>query len=33
VAEEEQWTEEANWWYFEKPRSPGLRLKQELDAT
>jgi hypothetical protein len=32
VAEEEEWTEEANWWYFEKPRSPGPRLKQELDA-
>jgi hypothetical protein len=33
VAEEEQWLDEVNWWYFEKPRSPGPRLKQELDAT
>jgi hypothetical protein len=32
VAEEEGWTEEANWWYFEKPRSPGPRLREELDA-
>jgi hypothetical protein len=33
VAEEEQWIDEVNWWYFERPRNPGPRLKQELDAT
>ena len=33
VAEEEQWMEEVNWWYFEKPRNPGATLKQELDAA
>ncbi len=33
VAEEEQWIHEVNWWYFEQPRNPGLKLKQELDAT
>jgi hypothetical protein len=33
VAEDEQWIEEVNWWYFEKPRNPGPRLKQELDAS
>jgi len=33
VAEEEQWIDEVNWWYFEKPRNPGPKLKQELDAT
>ncbi len=32
VAEDEQWIEEVNWWYFEKPRHPGPRLRQELDA-
>lgn len=30
VAEDEQWIEEVNWWYFQKPRQPGPRLKQEL---
>ncbi len=30
VAEEEQWTEEKNWWYFEHPRNPGPLLRQEL---
>lgn len=33
VAQDEQWIEEVNWWYFEKPRNPGPQLKQELDAT
>lgn len=33
VAGEEGWTDEANWWYFEQPRSPGPRLKAELDPT
>ena len=33
VAEEEQWIEEVNWWYFEKPRNPGPLLQQELDTT
>jgi len=32
VAEDEHWTPDANWWYFEKPRNPGPRLKQELNA-
>lgn len=32
VAEDEQWLEEVNWWYYGKPRNPGARLKQELDA-
>ena len=32
VAEEEGWTPESHWWYFEKPRNPGPRLHQELDA-
>ena len=32
VAEDEEWTEASNWWYFEKPRNPGPRLKPELDA-
>ena len=32
VAEDEQWIDEVNWWYFEKPRQPGPRLQQELDA-
>jgi hypothetical protein len=30
VAEDEQWTESRNWWYFEHPRHPGPRLRQEL---
>lgn len=30
VAEDEQWTEARNWWYYEHPRSPGPRLKSEL---
>jgi hypothetical protein len=33
VAEEEGWTEEGNWWYFEKPRNPGPRLREELDKA
>jgi hypothetical protein len=33
VAEEEQWIEEVNWWYFEKPRNPGPLLRRELDTT
>jgi hypothetical protein len=33
VAEDEQWIEEVNWWYFEKPRQPGERLKQELGGN
>jgi len=32
VAEEEGWTEDGNWWYFERPRNPGPRLRQELEA-
>lgn len=32
VAEDEQWLDEVNWWYFQKPRHPGPRLKQELDT-
>ncbi len=31
VAEEEGWTEDSNWWYFEKPRTPGPALRRELD--
>jgi hypothetical protein len=31
VAEEEGWTEEKNWWYFEKPRNAGPELQRELD--
>ena len=30
VAEEEGWTEEANWWYFERPRNPGGKLAEDL---
>ena len=30
VAEDEEWTEEKNWWYYEHPRSPGPRLRQDL---
>lgn len=30
VAEEEGWTEETNWWYFERPRAPGPKLAEEL---
>lgn len=30
VAEDEQWTEAKNWWYYEHPRSPGPLLRQEL---
>ncbi len=30
VAEDEQWTEERNWWYYEHPRAPGPRLRQDL---
>ena len=30
VAEEEGWTEEANWWYFECPRNPGAPLTEDL---
>jgi hypothetical protein len=32
VADEEGWTEERNWWYFERPRHPGARFREELDA-
>lgn len=32
VAGDEGWNAEKNWWYFEKPRNPGPRLKQELEA-
>jgi hypothetical protein len=32
VADDEGWTEERNWWYFERPRQPGPRLQEELDA-
>jgi hypothetical protein len=30
VADDEGWTEERNWWYFERPRQPGPRLLEEL---
>lgn len=30
VAEDEQWTEARNWWYYEHPRSPGPRLREDL---
>lgn len=33
VAEEEGWTNEGNWWYFEKPRNPGPKLREELEKT
>lgn len=33
VAEDEQWIDEVNWWYFEKPRRPGAKLKLELDGN
>jgi len=33
VASDEGWTAERHWWYFEKPRNPGPRLKDELDVT
>lgn len=32
VAGEEGWTEEDNWWYFERPRNPGPELLRELEA-
>jgi hypothetical protein len=32
VADDEGWTEERNWWYFERPRQAGPRLQEELDA-
>ena len=32
VAEEEGWSEETHWWYFERPRNPGPRLRAELEA-
>jgi hypothetical protein len=32
VAEEEGWGEETHWWYFERPRNPGPRLRAELEA-
>ena len=32
VAGEEGWKEETHWWYFERPRSPGPRLRAELEA-
>jgi hypothetical protein len=32
VADDEGWTEERNWWYFERPRQPGPRLQEELDG-
>ena len=31
VAEDEGWSEETNWWYFERPRSPGPKLAEELE--
>lgn len=33
VADEEGWTADQNWWYFEKPRHSGPRLREELDAV
>jgi hypothetical protein len=32
VAADEGWRPERNWWYFEKPRNPGPRLREELDS-
>lgn len=32
VAEDEGWTADSHWWYFEQPRSPGPRLREELEA-
>ncbi len=31
VADEEGLREDRHWWYFERPRSPGPKLKEELD--
>ena len=33
AAEDEGWTSERNWWYFQVPKSPGPRLKQELEEA
>lgn len=33
VAGEEGWQEDTHWWYFEKPRNPGSRLRAELDGA
>jgi hypothetical protein len=33
VAGEEGWREETHWWYFERPRTPGPRLRADLEAT
>jgi len=32
VAEDEGWTADSHWWYFEQPRNPGPRLREELEA-
>lgn len=32
VAASEDWTPEANWWYFAVPMSPGPLLREELGA-
>jgi hypothetical protein len=32
VADEEGWDQEKQWWYFERPRSPGEKLRVELEA-
>jgi hypothetical protein len=31
AAEDEGWTPERNWWYFQLPKSPGPALLAELD--
>jgi hypothetical protein len=33
VAEEEGWREDSHWWYFERPRNPGPRLREELESA
>jgi hypothetical protein len=33
TAEDEGWTPERNWWYFQVPKSPGPTLQQELQDS
>lgn len=33
VADDEGWTEARNWWYFERPRQPGPRLRDDLGGV
>ena len=32
VADEEGWVEARQWWYFARPRTPGARLRDELES-